>query len=74
MIAPSIVMTHIIRHRIEVLYPTTLAVRIFFLVVIVGLYLETRDPLFLVILGVVGLGVALTASCLILDTKLARKG
>jgi len=73
MIALSIVVTQIIRHRIELLYPTTLRVRIFFLVVIVGLYWETRDPLFHIILGVVGLGVALTASGLILDANRGRK-
>ena len=73
MIALSIVVSQIIRHRIDVLYPTTLAVRIFFIAVIIGLYWETRDPLFLVILGVVGLGVALTASGLIVDAGRARK-
>ena len=73
MIALSIVVTQIIRHRVEVLYPTTVFVRIFFIAVIVGLYWETRDPLFLVILCVVGLGVALTASALTLDANRTRK-
>jgi len=60
MIALGTIVVQIIRHRLEVLYSTTLAVRAFFLVVIMGLYLETRDRMFLVILGVVALGVALT--------------
>ena len=42
------------------LYPTTLAIRAFFLVAIAGLYLETRDRMFILIFGVVALGVALT--------------
>jgi hypothetical protein len=69
MIALSIVVAQIIRHRVEVLYPTTLLVRTFFIVVIVALYLETKDPLFLVVLAVVGLGVALTTTAFLLDRR-----
>jgi hypothetical protein len=65
MIALSMLVTQIIRHRIEVLYPTTLVVRLFFIVVIVALYMQTQDPLFLIVLAVVGLGVALTATAYI---------
>lgn len=50
----------IIRHRLEVLYPTTLGVRFFFLAVISALYVETRDRLFLMVLGVVAFGVSFT--------------
>ena len=56
----EILVVQIIRHRLEVLYPTTLAIRAFFLVAIAGLYLETRDRMFILIFGVVALGVALT--------------
>lgn len=62
MLALATLVTQIIRYRLEVLYPTTLGVRLFFLVVISGLYLETHDRLFLMILAVVGLGFALTAA------------
>ncbi|MFM9886835.1 MAG: hypothetical protein ACKVQT_27725 [Burkholderiales bacterium] len=38
MIALATLVVHIIRYRIEVLYPTTLAGRVFFLAVIATLY------------------------------------
>lgn len=56
----AILVTQIIRHRIEVLYPTTLIVRIFFLVVFAYLYLASSDPFFLVVFGIVVLGVIFT--------------
>jgi hypothetical protein len=74
MIALSMVVSQIIRHRVEVLYPTTLFVRAFFIVVIVALYLQTDDPLFLVVLAVVGLGVALTSTALFLDRQAMQSG
>ena len=52
----------IIRHRLEVLYPTTLLVRVFFLAVLGYLYLLSSDPFFLVVFGIVALGVVLTGS------------
>lgn len=67
MIALSVVVSQIIRHSVEVLYTTTLAVCVFFILVIVWLYMQTKDPLFLVVLGVVVLGVALTATSYLLD-------
>ena len=56
----AILITQIIRHRVEVLYPTTLVVRVFFLVVFAYLYLTSSDPFFLVVFGIVALGVILT--------------
>ena len=56
----AILITQIIRHRIEVLYPTTLVVRLFFLVVFAYLYFSSNDPFFLVVFGIVALGVILT--------------
>lgn len=52
--------TQIIRHRIEVLYPTTLVIRLFFLVVFAYLFVSTSDPFFLVVFGIVALGVVFT--------------
>ena len=69
MIALSIMVAQIIRYRIEVLYPTTLLVRTFFILVIIALYAETNDPLFLVVLAVVGLGVVLTSTAFLLDKQ-----
>jgi hypothetical protein len=56
----AILITQIIRHRIEVLYPTTLVVRLFFLIVLAYLFLSSSDPFFLVVFGIVLLGVILT--------------
>ena len=60
MIAVATLVFQIIRYRLEILYPTTICVRLFFLVVIAVLYVESRDPLFIAIFGVVALGFALT--------------
>jgi hypothetical protein len=56
----AILITQIIRHRVEVLYPTTLVVRVFFLLVLGYLYLTSGDPFFLVVFGIVALGVVFT--------------
>jgi hypothetical protein len=56
----AILITQIIRHRVEVLYPTTLVVRVFFLLVLGYLYLSSGDPFFLVVFGIVALGVVFT--------------
>jgi hypothetical protein len=56
----AILVTQIIRHRVEVLYPTTLVVRLFFLVVFAYLYLSSSDPFFLVVFVIVAVGVILT--------------
>ena len=58
----AILVTQIIRHRVEVLYPTTLVVRLFFLVVFAYLYLSSGDPFFLVVFGIVVIGVIYTGS------------
>jgi hypothetical protein len=60
LIGLAILVTQIIRHRIEVLYPTTLVVRLFFLVVFAYLFLSSNDPFFLVVFAIVLLGVILT--------------
>lgn len=65
----GMLVVQIIRHRVEALYPTTLFVRAFFIVVIVALYVQTHDPLFLVVLAVVGLGVTMTTTALLLDRR-----
>ena len=67
LLAIGIIVVQIIRLRAEVLYPTTLMVRAVFLVGFLGFYWCTRDPLFLVVLGVVGLGVLLTGTSYWLD-------
>jgi hypothetical protein len=56
----AVLIVQIIRHRIEVLYPTTLAVRLFFLIVLGSLFAISGDPFFLVVFGIVALGVIFT--------------
>ena len=67
--ALGIVIVQIIRHRIEVLYTTTLFVRFVILGVLAALYVRSSDPLFLVLLGVVGFGVLLTGTSYLLDRR-----
>ena len=50
----------IIRLRLEVLYTTTLAIRVFFLVTFIFLFAISGDPFFLVVFAIVALGVAFT--------------
>jgi uncharacterized protein YjeT (DUF2065 family) len=71
-IAVGMIVVQIIRHRVEVLYPTTLGVRALFLVGFVGFYRYTGDPLFLVLTGVVGLGFILTGTSYWLDRRERR--
>jgi uncharacterized protein YjeT (DUF2065 family) len=72
LLAIGIIVVEIIRLRVEALYPTTLMVRALFLAAFLGFYLYTRDPLFLVILGVVGLGFLLTGTSFWLDRRERR--
>lgn len=60
MIGLGVIVVQIIRHRLGVLYPTTLAVRLFFCLCLAWFYVATRDPFFVVLLLIVGFGVALT--------------
>jgi hypothetical protein len=69
MLAMSGVVITFIQHRLEALYKNTIIIRGFFLVCLIWFYRETRDPLFLVILGVVGLGVLFTGISLALDRR-----
>jgi hypothetical protein len=50
----------IVRMHIEQLYSTTLIVRIFFLVVLAALFFLSKDPFFMVVFAIVGVGVVFT--------------
>ena len=65
----GILVAQIIRHRTSALYATTLAVRAVFCAGFVVLYGLSRDPLFLVLLLVVGLGVVATSISYVLDRR-----
>jgi len=60
LIGLAILVFQIIRLRVEVMYTTTLIVRGFFLVGFVFLFAISGDPFFLVVFGIVALGVTLT--------------
>ena len=59
----------IIRARVPELYPTTLFIRMYFLVCIAIFYWMTSDPLFVVLVVIVGIGFVLTASSYVLDRR-----
>lgn len=65
----GILVVQIVRYRVEVLYRTTLVVRVVILSVLVGLYVTSKDPLFLVLTGIVGLGMLLTGAGLLTDRR-----
>lgn len=51
------------------LYPATLFMRIYFIACFITFYATTHDPLFLILIGIVGLGLLLTLSSYLLDRK-----
>ena len=59
----------IIMNQVYILYPATLAIRVFFLICITAFYFMTKDPLFIVFLAIVGLGFLLTLSSYLMDRK-----
>jgi uncharacterized protein YjeT (DUF2065 family) len=65
----GVLVVQIIRYRVAALYATTVAVRAGFCVGFVALYALSRDPLFLVLLAVVGLGVLGTSVSYVLDKR-----
>ncbi len=65
----GVLVLQIIRYRVESLYPSTLGVRAGFCLGFVGLYLMSRDPLFLLLLAVVGIGVTWTAISFVRDRR-----
>lgn len=69
MVGLAIIVAAIIRLRIEAFYPVTLLVRLFFVAGLAGLYAYSRDPFFLVILGIVALGVAFTGTNWLLERR-----
>lgn len=66
-IALAAVIAQVLRHRLTVLYPLGFFMPGAMLFGFVGLYLQSRDPLFLRVIGVVALGVMASGTCLWLD-------
>jgi hypothetical protein len=67
--ALGLVIVQIMRHRLEVLYTTTLVLRAFIVAVLVGLLIYSRDPLFIALLVVVGFGMVLTGASYLADRR-----
>jgi uncharacterized protein YjeT (DUF2065 family) len=60
-----------IRARSTQQYPTTLMVRAYFIVCIVAFYWRSGDPMFLVLLAIVGFGLVLTLGSYLFDRQSA---
>jgi hypothetical protein len=69
LIGLGILVVQIIRYRLEMLYPTTVLVRLLISATLIGLYVRTADPFFLVVLAVVVIGIVLTGSSYLLDRR-----
>ena len=67
--ALGVFVAQVVRYALVQLYTTTLAVRVVILAVLVWLYASSGDPLFLVLLGIVGLGFVLTGTSYLLDRR-----
>src|SRR5262249_24025635 len=67
LLALGILIVQIIRHRLEVLYPTTIAVRVLIVLVLISLFASTRDPFFLVLVGIVGLGLVMIGTSYVIE-------
>jgi hypothetical protein len=65
----GILIVQIIRYRLEVLYATTLVARALISATLLWLFLTTGDPFFAVVLAIVLIGVALTATSYYLDRR-----
>ena len=72
MIALSAIVAQIIRHQVHGLYWTAVGVRVFLLTGLTALYFKSGDPLFLMLVGIVGLGVALTVTGALIDRRASR--
>ncbi len=69
LLALGLVIVQIIRHRVEALYSTTLGVRVIIVAVLVALFAYSKDPLFISLIVVVGIGMVLTGTSYLLDRR-----
>ncbi len=69
LLALGIVVLQILRLQAEALYPTTLIARSVILVCLVGMFIYARDPLFISLLVIVGLGFVLTGASYLMDRR-----
>jgi uncharacterized protein YjeT (DUF2065 family) len=65
----AIIIIQIIKHRATFLYPTTLVVRAFILSAFTLFYILYRDPMFVVLFVIVGVGFLITLTGYLLDRR-----
>jgi uncharacterized protein YjeT (DUF2065 family) len=73
LLALGLVVVQIIRHRVEALYTTTLGVRLIIIASLVALFIYSKDPLFISLTVVVGIGMILTGTSYLLDRRQIRR-
>ena len=69
MLALGLIVSQIIRFRVEPMYPITVLVRLLIWVFVLWLYLRSGDPFFAAVLGVVGLGILLTGGMYLAERR-----
>ena len=69
LIGLGILVVQIIRFHLDMLYTTTLAIRLFFCVCFIIFYLMSQDPFFLMLLAIVAFGLILTGTSYLLDKQ-----
>jgi hypothetical protein len=69
LIGLGVLVVQIIRFHLDMLYTTTLAIRLFFCVCFVIFYQLSNDPFFLVLLAIVAFGLILTGTSYLLDKR-----
>ena len=74
LVSLAMIVIQIIRLKVEALYTTTLVVRIFISIGLIGLYSYSNDPLFLSLLVIVGLGIVMTVVSYVRDRKKPATG
>jgi uncharacterized protein YjeT (DUF2065 family) len=62
MVALGLLVSQVIRFRLAQLYPITVYIRLGIWAFVAWLYLHARDPFFVAVLAVVGVGILLTAA------------
>ena len=69
LIGLGLLIVQMIRLRLDVLYSTTLAIRLFFCVCLLVFYFLSQDPFFLVLLAIVGFGLVFTGVSYFMDRQ-----
>lgn len=59
--ALGILIVQIIRHRVDTLYTTAIFARVFLSASMIGFYVYSRDPFFLIVLAVIAIGLTWTS-------------